>query len=148
MVIDEKDKGFKEFKMSYHYLNSKKVAVGLFEKEGRDLINIGVVNEFGAKVGNSYIPERSFMRSTYNKQFKKISNKFGRIAKSISNKDYNVLSKLLKIGIDAKIAIKKTIITMKTPANAPTTIRNKGFDDPLIETGYMKSKISSEVRNK
>lgn len=34
----------------------------------------------------------------------------------------------------------KTIENIKLPHNSPATIRKKGFDDPLIETGEFKTK--------
>ncbi len=44
--------------------------------------------------------------------------------------------------------LRASIIAMQTPPNAPSTIRNKGFNDPLIDTGYMLSRVDYEVTSK
>lgn len=41
--------------------------------------------------------------------------------------------------------LRASIIAMKTPPNAPSTIRNKGFDDPLVDTGHMLNSVDFEV---
>lgn len=41
--------------------------------------------------------------------------------------------------------LRASIIAMKSPPNAPSTIRKKGFDDPLIDTGYMLSRVDFEI---
>ena len=65
-------------------------------------------------------------------------------------------AKLLKQGMKPSTALETTgeviagqlresITAMKTPPNAPSTIRKKGFDDPLIDSGYMLSRVDFEV---
>lgn len=151
VVIKVINKGYNNYKDAFKELNSKKVAVGLFAKVGDDVLTRGIVNEFGARAGkngNVVIPERSFIRSTYNKNVKKVARRFAEIGKSISNGNYNVDKKLKLIGSEQEAAVKKTISDLKYPPNAPYTIRKKGFDNPLIETGEMRNKISSELRKK
>jgi len=41
--------------------------------------------------------------------------------------------------------LRASIIAMKSPPNAPSTIRKKGFDDPLIDTGHMLNSVDFEV---
>ena len=41
--------------------------------------------------------------------------------------------------------LRASIIAMKTPPNAPSTIRKKGFDDPLIDSGHMLNSVDFEV---
>ena len=41
--------------------------------------------------------------------------------------------------------LRASIIALKTPPNAPSTIRKKGFDDPLIDTGHMLNSVDFEV---
>jgi hypothetical protein len=111
-----------------------------------------IVNEFGTtkagKNNNIVIPERSFIRSTYNKQYKKVAKRFDQIFMSISKGNYNIIPKLKLIGLEQETETKKTITDMKTPANAPSTIAKKGSSNPLIDTGEMRSKVSNEVKNK
>lgn len=44
--------------------------------------------------------------------------------------------------------LKKSILEWNTPDNAPLTIKLKGFDDPLIETGSLYDGIRARVRRR
>ena len=143
------DKGFHNYKKTFQKLNSKKIAVGLFAKVGDEVLTKAIANEFGARTGkngNTIIPERSFIRSTYNKNVKKVARRFRQIVESIS--DSNVDGKLKLIGLEQEAAIKQTITDLRSPPNAPSTIKAKGSSNPLIDTGEMRSKISSKLRRK
>lgn len=142
------DSGFKRYLNAFKELDSQKVAVGLFAKVGDEVLTKGIVNEFGANTGNSVIPERSFIRSTYNKNVKKVTSRFNDIARSISRGNYNVIKKLKLIGLEQESAIKQTIVDLRSPSNAASTIKAKGSSNPLIDTGEMRNKISSELRKK
>ena len=52
---------------------------------------------------------------------------------------------LNKIGIEAATQYKNMIEEIKSPANAQKTIDKKGFDNPMIETGFFKFNISAEI---
>ncbi len=41
--------------------------------------------------------------------------------------------------------IKKKITSIREPANAPSTVAGKGFDNPLIHTGTMRNRIKKRV---
>jgi len=146
------DKGYNNYKKSFQDLNSKKVDVGVFEESGENVLIKAIVNEYGTtKAGknrNIVIPERSFLRSTFNKNYKKISKKFSKIPKLIRSGRFDVMRELKLIGLYQKNQVKKTIIDFKDPANALSTIKNKGFDNPLIETGQLLKSISFKILKK
>jgi hypothetical protein len=142
MVVKVIDHGFKNYVDAMKVLNTKVVAVGLFANVGDSVLEKGIYNEFGTK----NIPERSFLRSTFNKEHKKIARRFTQIVEGINKKDYSVMRKLKLIGVEQAGQVQQTITDMKSPPNAPSTIRKKGVDNPLIDTGEMRAKISSEVR--
>ena len=152
MAITQHDTGFNAYKKAIQELNSKVVKVGLFAAVGDKVLTKGIVNEFGTtKAGrnkNITIPERSYIRSTYNNQYKKVGKRFGQIFKAISNRNYAVVPKLKLIGLEQENETKKTMTDLKDPANATSTITKKGSSNPLIDTGELRSKISSEVKNK
>lgn len=152
MVVKVIDKGFDKYKKAIEELNSNQIRVGMFAKVGDKVLTKAIVNEFGTtkagKNNNIVIPERSFIRSTYNKQYKKVGERFNQIFVSISKGNYNIIPKLKLIGLEQETETKKTITDMKTPANAPSTIAKKGSSNPLIDTGEMRSKVSHEVKNK
>ena len=142
MAVKIIDHGFKNYVDAMKALNTKVVAVGLFAKVGDSVLTKGITNEFGT----AKIPERSFLRSTFNKEYKKVARRFTQIVEGINKKDYRVQSKLKEIGRDQVWAVQKMIDDIKTPPNAQSTIKKKGSDNPLIDTGEMRAKISSEVR--
>lgn len=148
MGVREKDRGFDKYRNAFKQLGSKKVVVGFFAKVGDEVLTKATVNEFGARNGNIVIPERSFVRSTYNKNYKKVARRFSRVARSISNGKYDVERMLKLIGLEQEAAMKKTLTDLRYPPNAESTIKKKRSTNPLIDTGEMRSKISSEVRNK
>lgn len=142
MVVKVIDHGFKNYTDAMKALNTKVIAVGLFAGVGDSVLKKAIYNEFGTK----NIPERSFLRSTFNKEYKKVAGRFTQIVKGINKKDYRVQSKLKLIGVEQVEQVQQTITDIKTPPNAESTIRRKGSSNPLIDTGEMRSKISSEVR--
>lgn len=152
MAVRQVDHGFDNYYKAVQELNSAVVRVGLFAAVGDKVLTKGIVNEFGTtKAGKNHnitIPERSFIRSTYNKQYKKVGRRFGQVFESFSTRNYNVKGKLKLIGLEQENETKKTITEMKTPANAPSTVKKKGSSHPLIDTGELRMKISSEVTKK
>ena len=50
---------------------------------------------------------------------------------------------LMGEGIKGQIA--ESIQNLHEPANAPATVRKKGFDKPLIDTGTLWRSIGSEI---
>ena len=42
---------------------------------------------------------------------------------------------------------KKTIKTLNSPPNKPSTVKNKGSSNPLIDTGLLRQSITYQVRN-
>lgn len=126
-------------------LGSKVIKVGLLASAGTENIDKAITNEFG--VPQKRIPERSFIRSTFDEEKDKVNQRFIQVVKSINKGDYRVVEKLKRIGIEHEGKVKKKITDIKTPPNAARTIAEKGFDNPLIHTGEMRSKVSSEVIN-
>lgn len=54
----------------------------------------------------------------------------------------------MRAGVEAEGAIKQYIADLKSPPNAPSTIRKKGSSNPLIDTGAMRGSVTSVVVNK
>lgn len=152
MGVQIVDHGYDKYYQAVKDLNSNVVQVGLFASVGDKVLTKGIVNEFGTtragKGNNITIPERSFIRSTYNNQYKKVAKRFDQIFISFARRQYNVKGRMKLIGVEQENATKQTITDMKTPPNAPRTIAQKGSSHPLIDTGELRMKISSIVRSK
>jgi hypothetical protein len=154
MTVKVKDNS-KGYLNALTQLDKKVVKVGLLAKAGTENIEKGITNEFGAvKIFTAYdglpivIPERSFIRSTFDDEKDKVADRFKQIYKAISNKKYGVVNKLKAIGIEHEGKVKQKITNIKEPPNSERTVKFKGFDNPLIHTGEMRSKVSSEVKDK
>lgn len=149
-VIKEIDNGYKKHFDSLKNLNESKIQIGLFAEVGDKVLTKAIVNEFGTtkagKNNNVIIPERSFLRSTYNAQYKKVGSRFQKIFESISKKNYDIDSKLKLIATEQVAETKKTITNLKNPPNALSTIARKGSSNPLIDTGEMRSKINYKIK--
>jgi len=89
------------------------------------------------------IPPRPFFRTMITQNQRSWAPTLARILKT--NKRIDAESALSMLGEIMVGQLKASIIAMKSPPNAPSTIRKKGFDDPLIETGHMLNSVDYEV---
>jgi hypothetical protein len=154
-VVKNVDNGFTQFFRTMKRWGQLKGKVGVQGVEAQvmngDVTNvfIAVVHEFGAPKAN--IPQRSFLRSTADKERKKI-DRFLKIGVEDSLRKVSITevrSSLLKAGE----FLRKSIITRMsvnefgrvTPL-ATSTIASKGGDTTaLVETGDLKGAISVVV---
>ena len=90
------------------------------------------------------IPPRPFMRDTI------ANNRDGwgqMLGDNLKKKGYNVDEALAVCGEEMTDQMKAEIKALDDPPNARSTIRKKGFDNPLIDTGHMRDSVSSEVKD-
>lgn len=93
------------------------------------------------------IPQRSFMRSTYNEKEKTITQGAVNVARTASNGgDFEQSVK--KLGQLVEGAIKRKIAQGPFKPNSPSTIRRKKSSRPLIDTGHMRQSIRYKVRKR
>ncbi|MBC1722253.1 hypothetical protein [Listeria seeligeri] len=125
---------------------------GLFRPKGKNILATSGANGkltvmFYLKTEVT-IPERSFLRSTFDEKNGKWYDFFdGWIdditAGALSASDvYNRLGAL--IASDIQTAIKN----MYEPSNAPATVARKGTNNPLISDGTMRQKVTWKVMKK
>ena len=98
MGVTVKDTGFSRYKQVMQELNGSTVEVGLFANEDAELITYVATNEFGTnragKNRNITIPERPFMRDTFNKMVGKVRNRFEQIAGAVGRGNFSINQKL------------------------------------------------------
>jgi len=105
---------------------------------GANVAQVAFFNEYGT----SKIPPRPFMRKTIQDEEKGWGD---------------IVADQLEMGVSTKFAmgILGTVIagqvldnieSWQEPPNAPSTIKNKGFNAPLRHTGVMKSNITYRVK--
>lgn len=123
------------------------VMVGSSAGEGSaSLVEIAVWNEFGTekKSGGKkkeHIPPRPFIRSTADNQRRKWKKTVARLARLVlrgglsSSKAESILGAMLQSDIQ------DTIIELRTPPNADSTIAAKGSDNPLVDDGTLRDSV-------
>jgi len=121
------------------------VRVGWFEgmryEDGVPVAQVARWNEYGA----GRVPARPFMRPVLHGQKQTIlENLKFQYQKAIRN-NQNTVKVLNLIGEDVKYRIQWQIMATTTPPNAPSTIRAKGFNKPLYDTGFMFNSVAYQV---
>lgn len=87
------------------------------------------------------IPKRPFLRFTRNHNLQKWADLAAREVNRAMLGQISVKDVYQSIGEMAVNDLKDEIKQFKDPHNAPLTVANKGFDDPLIETGKLRDSI-------
>ena len=110
-------------------------------KDGKGDVSVAQV-AYWNEYGTATIPARPFFRNTIaEKQDEWADN----AASILQHTDGDVGMALALIGDDVKGDIVKTIRNFREPENAPSTVKKKGFNKPLIDTGDLWRAIQSEV---
>ena len=127
------------------YRGDKFVTVGIHEgaqqPESGDLTmaQLGAVQQFGTEDG--HIPARPWLDVGVESGTQDI---LGTI-RSGAGKGLPLDAVLEQVGVVAAGAVQEFIIDLRTPPNAPSTIENKGSDNPLIDTSAMMQSVSYAV---
>jgi hypothetical protein len=90
------------------------------------------------------IPERSFMRSTFDKNVEKYQRAIQREAKKVALLKESPYRAIDRIGEIARADIIRTINRGISPPLKPATVRRKRSSKPLIDTGQLKQAIRYE----
>lgn len=103
---------------------------------------LGLIHEFGLGV-----PERSFIRSAFDKNREKYLANYQKIAAGIYDRKITIPRGLTLLAMDCASDIRKGIVDGAgiPPPNAPATIERKGSSRPLVDSAQMKNAISYEV---
>ena len=119
------------------------VAVGFMEgatyPDGTPVAAVAFWNEFG-KEGQ---PPRPFFRQMIAAESPGWPKKMAALAKATNYDGDKVLALM---GEDVKGALQQSINDFQTPGLAPSTIEEKGFAKPLIDTSHMLNSIAYEVK--
>lgn len=146
------DKGLARIVASVARTGSRSVHVGLVGAVASEIhhdditvTEVGLINEFGSRAAG--VPERSFLRSTLAENRTEFKNFTGYLARLIvigsmtPDRALDTLGQVFAEKVRHKILDNGGV----QPGNADSTIRQKGFDHPLLETGHLASAISYVV---
>lgn len=138
------DKGFKRFRAELQRAKTATVEIGIHQdakKEGLSIAEYGAYNEFGTV----NIPERSFMRSTFDEKQAQINADMAKRYDQVKTGKIGVHRALSLIGLKHAQDIQDKIGSNIQPANNEATIVRKKSTKTLIDTGAMRQSIRHKV---
>jgi len=128
------------------------IEVGLVGSDDSEYIMIASVHEFGItirkKKGSINIPERSFLRSTFDEKSGKWFDFVNKQIPKLLNGSMNARTICERLGAKMVGDVQKKLTELSDPANAPSTIAQKGSSNPLIDTGGLRARITYKVVRK
>jgi len=106
--------------------------------DGKSVASVAAFNEYGG----GHTPPRPFMRNCVKRNRRKWRN-------SVQDRLPVILDMkkmAQELGEDMVEDLKYEIYLTNTPPNAPSTVKRKGFNKPLIDTGKMVNSVRMEVK--
>ena len=150
--ITTKDRGYESLKKTLD-LSRQKLDIGIFspegdvkyEENGATVMMAALFAEFGTKTQ----PKRSFLRAWFdqNEDLLKfwLKGEWERVARGEQTMD----EALANVGRRAAHAIKQRILNGLDPDNAPSTVKKKGYNFPLLGlTGRLIAAISYRINGR
>lgn len=127
---------------SFGYRTEKEAKAGKvrFLKKGKGFMELGKTK---AHVIN--IPARPYIRATIDGNEELFLRHADTLADEILDGNMTKHEALTEIGQLIEGETKKYMINLRSPANAPSTIKKKGSDNPLIDTGLLVGSIRYAV---
>jgi len=140
------DHGFKKLEKQLKKMAKMSVKTGILSdagshESGKTIAEIAAYNEFGTDT----IPERPAHRDTFEKSRPKLKANLAKSVDLVIEGKATPDQVLNRIGVWYVGQLKKGVIAFDAPPNAPSTIRQKGSDNPLIDTGRTVNSINYEI---
>ena len=126
---------FDKFFNEIERMKNMEISVGVF---GEEAAEVAFYNEFGTK----HIPARSFIRSTIAEHQRDIAECYA--SNFQRTNDAKAAAALTSAYVEN--LIKAKIASGNFTPNAPSTVKKKGRNKPLIYTGRMMNSVKGVVR--
>lgn len=117
-------------------------SVGIKYPDGTPVLLVAAANNFGAP----NIPARPFMSEAQEPAVNATQPVAAVMVKKVNAGKATITDALNEMAPYAEAAFKQTITDLSDPPNAPSTIAQKGSDNPLIDTGLMRNSLTTQVR--
>lgn len=114
------------------------------EESGVDLCDIAAWNEFGT----SNAPSRPFMRDSVDNHVEQINTFLKQQLSMLARGETTAENVFNAIGVFQKGLVQKEIVDGQFEPNAPSTIKRKKSDKPLIDTGKMRQSVNYVIKKK
>ena len=150
MAVKGGDK-FNEFFRNFKNKTRQKgqLASGFFSNsvypDGTKVAQVAFWNEYGTLTKNNkqFIPPRPFFRNVIKAKLKEWSSNFSIL---LSKYNYDFDKAYSSLGELIRDDIQQSIVQLKNPPNAPATIKIKGKNTPLQDTGDMLRSVDYEYK--
>ncbi len=130
-------------------LKKYEIEVGIFGSDGAEYVMIAGVQEFGITIrkekGNIVIPERSFLRSTFDEKNREWFKFMKKQLEHVLSGRINARVLCERLGTKMVADVQEKLTDINSPPNAPATIAKKGSSNPLIDTGGLRQRITYKV---
>lgn len=94
------------------------------------------------------IPARAFMDQGTERLIADVGKDMEAVAKQANRREVNAAQALKKIGVFGEKCIQEAITDGTYEPNAPSTVRRKQSNKPLMDTGKMRQSVASVVRDR
>lgn len=112
-------------------------------EDGTSLAEIAAYNE----LGTSDTPARPFMRQSFEKHESELQAACDRVNATLS-KGGTAEQALDQLGVFCKGLVQEEIVEGGFAPNTESTIKKKGSEQPLIDTGYMRQSVNYVVKKR
>ena len=112
-------------------------------EDGTSIAQVAAINDFGA----SDIPERPFMRQSFENHEGELQAACDAAQRLVSSGG-SAEQALQQIGVVAKGLVQDEIVNGGFAPNAESTIKKKGSEQPLIDTGTMRQSVNFVVKRR
>jgi hypothetical protein len=144
--FEDRDRGWRRIRRQLKLIDNSYTKVGVQQGELHksadgelsDLVVIAAVNELGTR----RIPSRPFMRNAVDGNQVQLYRTQLEMYSDVVQGKKTVRTALSAIGEFMTAKVKREIKTLRTPPNAPATVKRKGSDNPLIDQGQLIQSIT------
>lgn len=149
------DKPWRTLRANLKGVDGKALRVGVLASTGGmaqhsdrthlSLIEIAAIHEFGSPAAN--VPERSFIRRTFLEKSDAFKVVIAKVAKALVQGKLDPQRALELLGVWASTEVRNTVALGPhiPPPLKEETVRRKGSDRPLVDTGRLLGAIQWEV---
>ena len=144
-----------KIKLPTSFTGHSKVKVGFPSGVSNDIVMRAIYNNYGTSekvnlVGGGkslaeIVPERPFLDNAIRDNRAKYGRMMRAASVGIINGSSSVTSVMRKIGIEATGDIQDEIVNLRTPENAPSTVKQKKSSNPLVASGEMKGAVTHQT---
>lgn len=143
------DNGYKKIKEELEKLNKLKLIIYIDDKAiypgGIKVDFIAMLMEYGSEEFDVHFPARPFFRSTFDAHYDDISNLMERCIDKIANGKITTHKAFEIIGKDVVKKVREMILNGSYAALAESTVKAKGSDKPLYDTGALVRSVRYKI---